>query len=176
MQEDQRLFNKQPRRKRSHRRRHYNKIAPQPDVTVSTLGDIVDIIEKPQGVHKINTKLFSVSFPQLCCLQELALESTNFDYSSAEYRVTAIILDIANYRLFRPVRSDVPAGKPKHFMKIKFLIKLSMPLTFQHSYDKHQSLTKFQFTLEIKSHQLCHMNMLALLPANYSTLHQPFQI
>ena len=26
-----------------------------------------------------------------------------------------------------------------------------MPLTFQHSYDQHQSLTKFQFTLEIKS-------------------------
>ena len=51
-----------------------------------------------------------------------------------------------------------------------------MPLTFQHSYDQHQSLTKFQFTLEIKSHQLCHMNTLALLPANYLTFHQPFQI
>ena len=71
----------------------------------------------------INTKLFSISFPQLRSLQKLALESTNFDYSSAEYRVIAIILDIANYRLFRPVRSDVPAEKPKHFMKIKFLNK-----------------------------------------------------
>ena len=69
------------------------------------------------------TKLFSISFPQLRSLQKLALESTNFDYSSAEYRVIAIILDIANYRLFRPVRSDVPAEKPKHFMKIKFLNK-----------------------------------------------------
>ena len=80
------------------------------------------MIEKPEGVHKINTKLFFISFPQLRPLQELDLESTNFDYSSAEYRVTVIILDIANYRLFRPVRSDVPA-KPKHFMKIKFLNK-----------------------------------------------------
>ena len=106
----------------------------------------------------------------------LALETKNFDYSSAEYREIAIILDIANFRLLRPVRSDVPAEKPKHFMKTKFLIKLSMPLTFQHSYDQHQSLTKFQFTLEIKSHQLCHMNTLALLPANYLTFHQPFQI
>ena len=88
-----------------------------------TLVDLVDMIEKPEGVHKSNTKLFSVSFPQLRCPQELALESTIFDYSSAEYRVTAIILDIANYRLFRPVRSDVPAQKPKHFMKIKFLNK-----------------------------------------------------
>ena len=88
---------------------------------MSTLVDLVDMIEKPEGVHKINTKLFSISLPQLCCLQQLSLESTNFDYSSAEYRVIAIILDIANFRLFRPVRSDVPAETPKYFMKIKFL-------------------------------------------------------
>ena len=79
--------------------------------------------EEVLKIHKINTKLFSISFPQLHCLHELALESTNFDYSSAEYRVIAIILDNANFRLFRHVRSDVPAEKPKHFMKIKFLNK-----------------------------------------------------
>ena len=101
----------------------YNKRAPQPDVTMSTFVDLVDMIEKPEGVHKINTKLFSISFPQLRCLQELALESKNFDYSSAEYRVTAIILDIANFRLFRPARSDVPAENPKHFIKIIFFNK-----------------------------------------------------
>ena len=72
------LFNKQPRRKRSHGKRHDNKRAPQPDVAMSTLVDVVDMIEKPEGVHKINTKLFSIPFPQLRCLQELALESTNF--------------------------------------------------------------------------------------------------
>ena len=37
------LFNKQPRRKRSHGKRHYNKRAPQPDVTMSTLVDLVDM-------------------------------------------------------------------------------------------------------------------------------------
>ena len=88
---------------------------------MSTPVDLVDMIEKPQGVHNTNTKLFSILFPQLCSLRELALESTDFDYSSAEHRVTAIILDIANCRLFRPVRSDVPAEKPKNFMKIKYL-------------------------------------------------------
>ena len=87
---------------------------------MSTLVDLVDMTEKPEGVHKINTKLFSISFPHLRGLQELALKSTNFVYSSAEYRVTAIILGIANYRLFRPVRSDVPAEKPKHFIKSNF--------------------------------------------------------
>ena len=90
---------------------------------MSSLVDLVDMTEKPEGVCNINTKLFSTSFPQLRALQELALEPTNFDYSSAEYRVTAIIQDIASYRLFRPVRSDVPAEKPKNFMKIKFLNK-----------------------------------------------------
>ena len=79
---------------------------------MSTLVDLADMIEKPEGVHKINTKLFSISFPQLCCLQELALESTNYDYSSAEYRVISIILDIANFRLFRPVRSEVTNCAP----------------------------------------------------------------
>ena len=34
-----------------------------------------------------------------------------------------IILDISHYRLFKPVKSDVPAEKPKHFMEIKFLHK-----------------------------------------------------
>ena len=90
---------------------------------MSTIVELVDVTKKPEGVHKINTKLFSISFPQLRCLQDLALESPNFDYSSAEYRVIAIILDIANFRLFRPVRSDVLAEKSKHFMKIKFLNK-----------------------------------------------------
>ena len=77
------LFNKQLRRKRSHGKRHYNKRAPQPDVTMSTLVDLVDMIEKPEGVHKINTKLFSISFPQLHCLQELSLES--IQYNTIQY-------------------------------------------------------------------------------------------
>ena len=58
-----------------------------------------------------------MSLPQLSSLQEIALESTNTDFSSAEYR------DISHYRLFKPVKSDVPAENPKHFMKIKFLHK-----------------------------------------------------
>ena len=154
----------------------YNKRASQPDVTMNTLADLVDMIEKPEGVHKINTKLFSISFPQLRHLQELALESTNFDYSSVEYRVTDIILNIANYRLFRPVRSDVPAEKPKHFMKTKFLNKAVDAINLLALLRSTSVTDKIPASLKIKSHQLYHMNTLALLPANYLTLHQPFQI
>ena len=81
------------------------------------------MIEKPEGAHNIKTKRFSISFPHLCSLQELALKSKNFYYSSAEDGVPAIILKIANYRLFTSVRSDVSMEKPKNFMKIKFLNK-----------------------------------------------------
>ena len=88
------------------------------------------MIDQPEGVHKIKTHLFSMSLPQLSSLQEITLESINTDFSSAEYRVNSITLDISHYRLFKPVErlfkpveSDVPVEKPKRFMKIKFLHK-----------------------------------------------------
>ena len=80
------------------------------------------MIDLPEGVHQIKTRLFSISLLQISSLQE-ALESTNTDFLSAKYRVTSIILDMSHYKLFKPVKSDVPAEKPKHFMKAKFLHK-----------------------------------------------------
>ena len=59
---------------------------------MSTLLDLVDMIEKHEGVHNINIKLLAVSFPQLRYLQELALEFKKIDYPSDEHRLTAIIL------------------------------------------------------------------------------------
>ena len=106
-----------------HYKRHYKKKPPQPESSMNTLMDLVDMIDQPEGVHQINTILFSVSIPQLRVLQELALESDNYDFSSAEYRVVAIILDTANCKLFKPVRSDVPADPQKNLMKIKFVNK-----------------------------------------------------
>ena len=61
-------------------------------------------------------------------------------------------------------------------MKIKFLNKavdvINLPALIRST-----SVTgKIPVYLEIKSHQLCHMNTLALLATNYLTLHQLFQI
>ena len=58
---------------------------------MDTLVNLIDSIDQPQGVHKIKATLFSISLPKLRELQSLALESTNYDYESAEYRVTAIV-------------------------------------------------------------------------------------
>ena len=74
------LFNKHQRRKRSYRKRHYNKKAPQPESSIDALITLIDMIDQPEGVHKIKTHLFSMSLPQLSSLQEIALESTNTDF------------------------------------------------------------------------------------------------
>ena len=87
------IFNKQQRRKRSHGHRHYNKRTPQLDSSIDTFVNLIDSIDQPQGVHKIKTMLFSFSLPKLLELQTIVQESTNYEYDSAEHRVTAIILD-----------------------------------------------------------------------------------
>ena len=97
---------------------------PQLDLSIDTLVNLIDSIDQPQGVHKIKTTLFSIFLPKLRELQSFALESTNYDYESAEYRVTAIILDTAQYRLFRPVRSDILSTDANtHFIKLDFINK-----------------------------------------------------
>ena len=83
-----------------------------------------DSVDQPQGVHKIKTTLFSISLSKLRELQSLALESTNYDYESAQYRVTAIILDTAQYRMFRPVCSDLLSTDAEtHFIKLDLINK-----------------------------------------------------
>ena len=117
------LFSKHQRWKKSHGKHHYNKKAPQPESSIDALITLIDMTDQPEGVHKIKTHLFSMSLPQLSSLQEIALKSANTDFSSAEYSVTSIILNISHDKIFKPVKSDVPAEKPKHFMKINFFIK-----------------------------------------------------
>ena len=55
----------------------------------------------------------------------LPQESTNYDYESAEYRVTTTILDTAQQKkLFKPVGSDLLSTDAKtHFIKLDFINK-----------------------------------------------------
>ena len=146
------LFNKRQRRKRSHGKCHYNKICPQSKSSIDALITLVDMIDQPEGVHKIKTHLFSISFLQLSSLQEIALEYTNTDFSSAEYRVTSIILDISHYRLFKPVKNDVPSEKPKHVMKIKFSHKRIDAINLPQLLRPQSVMDKIPATLKIKNH------------------------
>ena len=74
--------------------------------------------------HKTQTTLFSISLHKFRRLQLFSLESTNYDYESAEYRVIAIILDTTKYRLFRPACSDLLSTNAKaRFIKPDFINK-----------------------------------------------------
>ena len=97
---------------------------PQLDSSINTFINVIYSIDQPQGVHKIKTTLLSTSLPKLHELQSVALESANYDSESAEYRVTAIVLDTAQYRLFRPVHSDLLSTDVKtHLIKLDFINK-----------------------------------------------------
>ena len=90
--------------------------------SIDTYVNLIDSIDQPQSFHKIKTTLFSISLPKLGALQSLTQESTNYDYESAKYRVTAIILDMAQYR-FRPVCSDLSTGDKTLFIRLNFINK-----------------------------------------------------
>ena len=125
------ICNKQQWKKRSHGHRHYNKRIPQLDSSIDTYVNLIDSIDQPQSVHKIKTMLFSISLPKLHELQLLAQESTNYDYESAEYRATAIVLDTTQYKLFRPVCSDLlSTDASTHFIKLNFINKGLMQLIY----------------------------------------------
>ena len=97
------------------------KKTPQLDSSIDTFVNLIDSIDQPPGVHKIKATLFSMSLSKL---RQLGQVFTNYDYESAEYRVTAIILDIAQYRLFRPVLSNHLSTDTKiHFIKRDFIDK-----------------------------------------------------
>ena len=56
-------------------------------------------------------------------LRDKCLNSTNFDQSSNEYKLNSIILDIANCRMFLPVKSDFSNVSTDKFLKLKFANK-----------------------------------------------------
>ena len=137
--------------------------------------NLIDLIDQPQGVHKIKTTLFSISLPKLRELQSLALESTNYDYESAEYSITAIILETAHYRLFRPVRSDQSTDAKKHFIKLDFINKgidaVNLPSVL-----RSKSVTETVPTyFKEKEPPIIHTPTQRLLPVRFSIFHQHFQ-
>ena len=99
-----------------------------------------------------------------------------FDYSSAEYRVIAIILDIANFRLFRPVRSDVPAEKPKHIMKIKFFNKVVDAINLPALLRSTSVTNKIRVYFRDKEPPIVSYEYTSTVASKLLTLHQPFQI
>ena len=161
--------------------------APQLDSSIDTLINLIDSVDQPQGVHKTKTTLFSISLPKLRELQSLALESTNYDYESAEYRVTAIILDTAQYRLFRPVPNDLLSTDAKRpFIKLHFINKgidaVNLPSILRsksvtetvptHFKEKVPPIISYTYTKTIaRRFSIFHQHLQTWIIASFTTIH-----
>ena len=113
------LFPSFHRRQRSHGHRHYTP-ARFNDISFS---DLLEFLNKPLGIHHIRTKLFSIPLASLNKIYRHCLES-HYSDNSREYRLSSIILDIGNTRLFKSVSSDSPVDiSDGRFMKVHFANK-----------------------------------------------------
>jgi hypothetical protein len=93
------IFNSAPRRKRSHVHRHYT----SPILHDASLNDLLPFMQKPLGMDHIRSKLFSLPLSKLHALYNSCLVNNVTNPNSNEYKLTAIVLDIADHRFFKPV-------------------------------------------------------------------------
>ena len=72
------------------------------------------------GMHHIRTKLFSIPLRLLHQLSNDCFNRPNRNPHSMEYKLTAIISDIAHHRLYKPVSTSNTSNSGKSFLKINF--------------------------------------------------------
>lgn len=113
------LFNNTKRRRRSHGHRSYNKLIIH-DVSFDWL---LPHVNKELGLHYICTKLYAVPLKALNNLLEKVKEKPLFDFSTPEYRLRSMIMDIAYHRLFKPTQTENTAHTPRYFFKLQFANK-----------------------------------------------------
>ena len=113
-----RLFPNAQRRKRSHGHRSYHR----PHIQDVTLHSLLPYVSQQLGPHHIRTKLYSVPLRVLNKLLEKAKASLHLDFSTPEYRLNAMIMDVAHHRLFKPPRitDSTPSESCRRFLKLKF--------------------------------------------------------
>ena len=113
------IFNSAPRRKRSHGHRHYS----SPMFHDVSLNDLLPFMQKPLGRHHIRSKLFSLPLSKLHAMYNTCLVSNVTNPNSNEYKLTAIVLDIAGHRFFKPVGIKKDEIDKRSFLKLLFANK-----------------------------------------------------
>ena len=114
------LFNTSARRNRSHGHRKYI----PPAVHTVTIDSLLSSVQKPLGIHHIRTKLYSIPLSKLSLLFQDAQNTSVTDSRSVLYRLVAIIMDIANHRLFKPVSTTSNSEEKRYFFKVEFANKV----------------------------------------------------
>ena len=98
-------------------RRKYNHPRIHDDVTIDNL---LPHVQKPLGLRHIRTKLYSVPLSRLRQLQTEALTRRITEQHTPEYKLIGVVLDIAQYRLFKPTQTGPNEEETRSFLKIHF--------------------------------------------------------
>jgi hypothetical protein len=79
-------------------------------------------VNTPLCLHHIWTKLYSVPLKILYDLHDKAKNSSYLDYSTPEYRLVYLIIDVAHHRLFGSecIIDECEQKKPRKFLHLKF--------------------------------------------------------
>jgi hypothetical protein len=111
------FFPHRERRRRSHGHRTYTR----PTIHDVTFDSLLPYVNRKLGPHHIRTKLYSVPLKTLNTLFEQARDSPYLDFSTAEYRLNYMIMDIAHHKLFKPPKiMDISPNLAASFFKLKF--------------------------------------------------------
>ena len=110
------IFNSAPLRKRSHGHRHY----ASPILHDVLLNDLLPFMQKPLGMHHFHSKLFSLPLSKPHALYNSCLVNHVTHPNSNEYKLTAIVLDITDNRLFKPVGIKKDERSKRSLLKLSF--------------------------------------------------------
>ena len=113
-----RLFDTNPRRKRSHGHRNGSSTTSQ-----TSFYGLLGYLHQPLGIHHIRTELYAIPLSRLRQLQQQCLDKVVINQSSPEYRLVSIILDIAFNRLDKPKPIIDNITAERSFLKLKFTNK-----------------------------------------------------
>jgi hypothetical protein len=80
-------------------------------------------MQKPLGMHHIQSQLFSLLFSKLHDLYNSCLVSNVANPNSSEYKLTEIVLDSAVHRLVKPVDIKKDEIDKRSFLKMSFASK-----------------------------------------------------
>ena len=117
---------------------------------------ILAFVQKPLGMHHIRTKLYAPAFSKLHSLYKSCLDTSVTDPNSIMYRLTAVVMDIANHRLFKPVTFKKEEKEKRSFLKLLFANKGLDAINLSNILHQNQSNLKFHLILKISLYQSFH--------------------
>ena len=116
---------------------------------------LLPYVQQPLGLHHIRTKLYQLPVTKLRSLQKEVVDTKTYVQNSPEYKLVAIILDVAKFRLYKPVQTVSPEETPtRDFLKFDF---------------RNKGLDAVNI-----SNILNHMKVISTIPAYFKNQSPPF--